>query len=147
MTSFWIFDSSTRLTTGFGFSTLRFGRKRIFCFALVAFLLMLAESAGVQSRGDMPKIGVLVSQASRMEYFLRGLLELGYIPGQNVTILHRNPGGSEERYPQLAAELVSQKVDLIVVGGLSGARAAQKATKSIPIVIAAGGDPVGSGLV
>jgi len=95
----------------------------------------------------MPKIGVLFSQASRMESFLRGLRELGYIPGQNITILHLNPGGSEERYPQLAAELVSQKVNLIVVGGLSGARAAQKAAKSIPIVIAAGSDPVGDGLV
>ena len=110
-------------------------------------ILLLGGSAAAQSPGKMPKIGVLISVASRTESLLRGLRELGYIPGQNITILHRNPGGSEERYPQLAAELVSQKVDLIVVGGLSGARAAQKATKSIPIVIAAGGDPVGTGLV
>ncbi len=129
MTPFWIFD--------FRFSILRSRRKKISCFVLVALLVALGGSAGAQSRGDMPKIGVLFSQASRMESFLRGLRELGYIPGQNVTILHLNPGASEERYPQLAAELVSQRVDLIVVGGLTGARAAQKATKSIPIVIAA----------
>src|SRR5215510_775351 len=114
---------------------------------LLISLCAIYSFAGAQNRGDIPKIGVLFSVTSRMDSFLQGLRELGYIPGQNITILHRNPGGSEERYPQLAAELVSQKVHLIVVGGLYGARAAQKATKSIPIVIAAGGDPVGTGLV
>jgi putative tryptophan/tyrosine transport system substrate-binding protein len=118
--------------------------------ALVASLIWLwafGSTVGAQSRGEHPKIGVLFSQESRMEHFLQGLRELGYVAGKNVTIVHRDPDGREESYPALANELVSIGVDLIVVGGLSGARAAQKATKSIPIVIAAGGDPVGSGLV
>jgi putative ABC transport system substrate-binding protein len=118
--------------------------------ALVVSLLWLSvfgSTTGAQSRGELPKIGLLFSQESWMQDFLQGLRDLGYVPGKNVTIIHRNPDGREESYPALANELVSQKVDLIVVGGLSGARAAQKATKSIPIVIAAGGDPVGSGPV
>ena len=117
--------------------------------AVISLILLCAiySSARAQSRGEIPKIGVLFSQTSWMDSFLRGLRDLGYIPGQNITIVHRNPDGREEQYPGLAAELVSLRVDLIVVGGLSGARAAQKATKSIPIVIAAGGDPVGTGLV
>ena len=122
-------------------------RKKVALVASLIWLCAFGSTVGAQSRGELPKIGVLFSQESRMEHFLHGLRELGYIGGQNVTIVHRNPEGREESYPALANELVSLRVDLIVVGGLSGARAAQKATKSIPIVIAAGSDLVGSGLV
>jgi putative tryptophan/tyrosine transport system substrate-binding protein len=122
-------------------------RKTVALFVSLIGLCAVASTVGAQSRGEFPTIGLLFSQESWMEDFLHGLRELGYVAGQNMTIVHRNPNGREESYPALANELVSLKVDLIVVGGLSGARAAQKATKSIPIVIAAGGDPVGSGLV
>ena len=122
-------------------------RKKVTLVVSLIWLCAFGSTAGAQSRGEIPKIGVLFSQVSWMEDFLHGLRELGYVIGKNVTIVHRNPDGREESYPALANELVSVGVDLIVVGGLSGARAAQKATKSIPIVIAAGGDPVGSGLV
>src|SRR5215510_13799230 len=122
-------------------------RKKVTLVVALIWLCAFGSTAGAQSRGEIPKIGVLFSQVSWMEDFLHGLRELGYVIGKNVTIVHRNPDGREESYPALANELVSVGVDLIVVGGLSGARAAQKATKSIPIVIAAGGDPVGSGLV
>ena len=122
-------------------------RKKVTLVVSLIWLCAFGSTAGAQSRGEIPKIGVLFSQVSWMEDFLHGLRELGYVTGKNVTIVHRNPDGREESYPALAKELVSVGVDLIVVGGLSGARAAQKATKYIPIVIAAGGDPVGSGLV
>jgi putative ABC transport system substrate-binding protein len=122
-------------------------RGRVALVVSLIWLCAFGSTANAQSRGELPKIGVLFSIESRMEDFLHGLRELGYVAGQNVTIVHRNPDGREESYPALANELVSLRVDLIVVGGLSGARAAQKATKSIAIVIAAGGDPVGSGLV
>jgi putative ABC transport system substrate-binding protein len=122
-------------------------RKKVALIAPLIWLCVFGSTVDAQSRSELPKIGVLFSQESRMQHFLHGLRDLGYVAGQNVIIVHRDPDGREESYPALANELVSLKVDLIVVGGLSGARAAQKATKSIPIVIAAGGDPVGSGVV
>jgi putative tryptophan/tyrosine transport system substrate-binding protein len=122
-------------------------RKKVPFVASLIWICAFGLAVGAQSRDELPKIGVIFSQESRMQHFLHGLRDLGYVAGQNVIIVHRDPDGREESYPALANELVSLKVDLIVVGGLSGARAAQKATKSIPIVIAAGGDPVGSGLV
>jgi putative ABC transport system substrate-binding protein len=122
-------------------------RKQVALVVSLIWLCAFGSTIGAQSRGELPKIGVLFSQESWMEDFLQGLRELGYVAGQNVTIVHRNPEGRQDSYPALANELVSLKVDVIVVGGLTGARATQKATKSIPIVIAAGGDPVGSGLV
>jgi putative ABC transport system substrate-binding protein len=122
-------------------------RKRVALVVSLISLCVFGATVGAQSRADLPKIGLLFSQESWMKDFLHGLRDLGYVAGQNVTIVHRNPDGRDESYTALANELISLRVDLIVVGGLSGARAAQKATKSIPIVIAAGGDPVGSGLV
>ena len=80
--------------------------------------------------------------------FLRALRELGYVDGQNVAIEYRYAEGKNERLPRLAAELVRAKVDIIVaIGGVPSARAAQQATRTIPIVMGGAVDPVGTGLV
>jgi putative ABC transport system substrate-binding protein len=82
-----------------------------------------------------------------LEAFRQGLRELGYVEGQNLIIESRYAEGSEERLPDLAAELVRLKVEVIVAGGSSTIRAAQHATRTIPIVMAVSYDPVGRGLV
>jgi len=82
-----------------------------------------------------------------LEAFRQGLRDLGYVEGQNLVIEYRYAEGKFERFPALAAELVRLPVDVIVTGGVNAARAAQQATRTIPIVLAAGGDPVGLGLV
>ncbi len=76
-----------------------------------------------------------------------GLAELGYIEGRNIVIEARGADGIVERLPALAAELVKQNVDVLVVSGTTPGLAAQKATTTIPIVINAMGDPVRDGLV
>ena len=79
--------------------------------------------------------------------FTRGMLELGYIEGKNIVYEWRFAELKYERLPSLAADLVKLKVDLIVAATTPPARAAQQATRSIPIVMASVADPVGSGLV
>jgi putative ABC transport system substrate-binding protein len=79
--------------------------------------------------------------------FRQGLRDLGWVEGANVKIEYRYADGRSERLPELAAELVKANVDLIVVAVTPDALAAAKATKSIPIVMAAPGDPVETGLV
>jgi putative ABC transport system substrate-binding protein len=78
--------------------------------------------------------------------FRQGLRELGYVEGQNILIEWRWGGGKTERFPDFAAEMVKLNVDVIVAANDAAGRAAQQATKSIPIV-SLFGDPVGSGLV
>ncbi len=84
---------------------------------------------------------------SRAEAFWQGLHDLGYVEGQNLVIEIRYAEGSEERLRDLAAELVRLKVDVIVAVGAAAIRAAQHATRTIPIVMAATSDPVGRGFV
>ena len=81
------------------------------------------------------------------EAFRQELSKLGWIEGKNITIEYRFSEQKRERLPELAADLVRLKVDLIVVTGEPPALAAKKATTTIPIVMANAGDPVGSGLV
>jgi len=78
---------------------------------------------------------------------LRGMRELGYVEGKNLIIEWRFADGKAGRLPDLAAELVRLKPDVIVSGSSQGISALQKATTTIPIVMATGGDPVGSGFV
>ncbi|MGH9429585.1 MAG: ABC transporter substrate-binding protein, partial [Terriglobia bacterium] len=79
--------------------------------------------------------------------FKRGLRDLGWIEGENITIEYRWAEGRYERFPSLAAELVRLKVDVIVAAGETATRAAMNATGTIPIVIAVSSDPVAAGLV
>jgi len=81
------------------------------------------------------------------EAFIQGLRELGHVEGRSIAIEYRWAGGKAERLPEMAAELVRQKVELIVAQGTLASEAAKRATASIPIVFVGVGDPVGSGLV
>jgi len=108
--------------------------------------------AGAQQAGKTYRIGYLgVSSPSATAHLIQafqlGLLEYGYKEGRNITIEYRWAEGRSDRLPGLAAELVRLKVDVIVVGPPPVALAAKSATKTIPIVFAAGGSPVESGLV
>ena len=118
-----------------------------------AFLGTLGLLAGpliaeAQSPGKVPRIGVLSPGGlDRADAFRQGLRELGYVEGRNILIEYRTADGHLERLPRLAVELARLKVDLIFAGATPGARAAQQATATIPIVASAMGDPVGDGLV
>ena len=130
------------------------GRRKVFCFALCVLILALGLSAEAQQPKKVPRIGYLsaidpASDSARSEAIRLALRELGYIEGQNIAIEYRYAEGKLDRLPELAAELVRLKVDIIVVaGGDTVIRAAKNATKTIPIVMAgAGSDPVEAGLV
>src|SRR5262249_24257551 len=77
----------------------------------------------------------------------QGLRELGYVAGQNLTIEYRSADGRSERFPELATELVGLRVDLIVSRGTPAALAAKNASGTIPVVMAAIGEPIGPGLI
>ena len=133
-------------------------KKKIIGLALGALLIALSVSAEAQQPARIPRIGILgPSSASsflpRVEAFRQRLRELGYVEGlpvgrqgKNIVIEYRYAEGKLDRLPYLAAELVRLKVDVIVTTG-PGVLAAKKASATIPIVFAAAGDPVGSGLV
>jgi putative ABC transport system substrate-binding protein len=108
--------------------------------------------AQAQQPGKSFRIGFLDnSNASGIavlsEAFRQELSKLGWIEGKNIAIEYRFSEQKRERLPELAADLLRLKVDLIVTIGEPPALAAKKATTSIPIVMANAGDPVGSGLV
>jgi putative ABC transport system substrate-binding protein len=115
--------------------------------ALVVGLLAAAPpAAGAQPSAKPYRIGVLevegqASNAANLEAFRQGLSELGHVEGQSFMIEHRSADGRPERLPELAAELVRLKVDVIVTRGELAALAAKQATATIPIVMATSGDP------
>ena len=122
----------------------------IVTLALGVFAAPLAADA--QQPVKVPRIGLLQSGSLSVnrhfaDAFRQGLRELGYVEGQNIAIEARGAEGKYERLPDLAAELVRAKVDVIVVGGTPGSRAAKQATTTILIVMVGVGDPVGTGLV
>src|SRR5882724_9266983 len=112
----------------------------------------LAAAAQLQS-GNVHRIGLLgahslSAQAKGVEALRAGLRDLGYVEGKNIVIEYRWAEGKYDRLPNLVAELVALKVDVIVTtGGTPPARAAKHATTTIPIVMTGVGDAVGSGLV
>jgi len=89
----------------------------------------------------------LSASVIRLQALRAGLRDLGYIEGKNLTIEFRWAEGKHERLPELAAELVRLKVDVIVAQGTPGASAAKQATTTIPIVVPVVADPVATGLV
>jgi putative ABC transport system substrate-binding protein len=111
-------------------------------------LFALCGSAAAQPSTKVPRIGYLAGAGSGPSpAFTQGLRDLGYVESKNIAFVFRTTAGKNERYSDLAAELVRLKVDIIVVGGNSGIRAAKKATSTIPIVMTSVGDPIGLGLV
>ncbi|MBI1774234.1 MAG: ABC transporter substrate-binding protein [Proteobacteria bacterium] len=116
-------------------------------FLAIAGGAALASPIAVHAQQQVRRwrIGVLIVQP-RLEAVRRGLRELGYVEGQNITIEHR-PAENAERLPAFAAELARLDVDVIMAGGSQAILAAQQATRRIPIVMTASSDPVGTGLV
>jgi putative ABC transport system substrate-binding protein len=128
--------------------------RRTFLAGTGAVLLTAPLAAEAEQAAKVPRIGWLslnrvASPSPHLtEAFRQGLRDLGYVEGRNVVIEYRDAEGKLERLPALAAELVALQVDVIVAGGgTPTALAAKQATKTIPIVFASAGDPVGSGLV
>ena len=127
-------------------------KKKIIGLALGALLFALSVSADAQQTGKIFRIGLLdpstaSGSAVLWEAFRQELRKLGWIEGKNITIEYRLAEQKFERLPELAAELVRLKVDLIVVRATTAALAAKSATTTIPIVMTNVGDPVGAGLV
>jgi putative ABC transport system substrate-binding protein len=129
-------------------------RKNVIRLALCAMLLALCVSAAAQQPKKVPLIGHLggrdaASESSRAEAIRLALRERGYIEGQTIATEYRFAEGKQDRLPELAAELVRLKVDIIVVlGGSLPIRAAMNATKTIPIVMTGqGADPVAAGFI
>jgi putative tryptophan/tyrosine transport system substrate-binding protein len=125
-------------------------KRRVFFCLLATFFLTTVSIAEAQHLGKIPQIGFLSPRArssENEEAFRRGLRELGYVEGENIRIEWRFAGAKTDILPRLAAELVGLKIEVIVVGGRQAASAAKYATKTIPIVMAAAGDPVATKLV
>jgi putative ABC transport system substrate-binding protein len=121
----------------------------IVCAALCAPLILVAQDA---KPGKMARIGRLsplsaASDIPNLGAFRKGLRDLGWVEGQDFALEARFADGKPERLPELAAELVRERVDVILVGSTQGALAAKRATSTIPIVMVTTGDPVGGGLV
>ena len=119
---------------------------------LVCALLAAPLAGAAQPPAKVPRIGILwlnplPPTAHLVEAFRQGLRELGYVEGQNITIEFRSAEGKVERLPDLAAELVRLKVDVIMTGATDPIRAAQQATRTIPIVMGISVDPVSQGFV
>jgi putative tryptophan/tyrosine transport system substrate-binding protein len=122
--------------------------------SILVAVVLLALIAEAQQPKKVPRIGYLsglypARESTRFEAIRLALRELGYIEGQNIAIEYRYSEGKRDRAPELAAELVRLKVDIIVVtGGGTWVRAAKNATKTIPIVmVGVGTDPVKAGIV
>ncbi len=116
-------------------------------------LLAAPLPAEAQQAGKVYRVGYLtnrpVSPATnlRLIAFREGLRELGYVEGQNLVLEFRSAKGKRERLPEVAAELVRLKVDVILVAGTRAIKAVKKATSTIPIIAGGAGDLVGTGLV
>src|SRR5215475_14714520 len=126
--------------------------RKITVLTLSAILFGLYVTAEAQQEGKIFRIGFLdggtaTGSAVHVKAFLQELSKLGWIEGKNVTIEYRFGEQKLDRMPELAADLVRLKVDLIVTSGTPSSLAAKSATTTIPIVMAQAGDPVGSGLV
>src|SRR5262249_9039289 len=131
---------------------LSFFRGDVFSMLIVFILGLCSNVAQAQQPGKIARIGFLdASTASGMaglvEAFQQELTKLGWIEGKNITIEYRFGEGKRDHLPELAADLVRLKVDLIVTAGDPAASAAKKVTTSTPIVMASAADPVSFGLV
>ena len=118
---------------------------------LACLILAAPLAADAQPPAKVRRIGVLIAgdpaRSPQLEGFWQGLRELGYVEGQNIVIERRAAEGSYERLPRLAAELIGFRPDVVVAVATPSAVAAKDATGTIPIIIVAVGDPVGTGLV
>jgi putative ABC transport system substrate-binding protein len=126
--------------------------KKILVSILAVVILVFVHPAEAQQPTKVHRIGFLIAGSrdaytTRVDAFRQGLRDLGYIEDQNIVIESRYADGRENRLPDLAAELVQRKVEVIIATGTQASLAAKKATTTIPIVMGAAGDPVATGLV
>jgi len=110
------------------------------------------QRLSAQQAGKVWRVGVLETispamNAANFDALRKGLRDLGYVEGQNLVIEYRSVDGHDERFPELAAELLRLKVDVIVTRGTPAVQAAKNATATIPVVMAASGDPLGTGII
>src|SRR5262245_54764402 len=128
-------------------------KRKLVSFALCAIIFALCQSAEAQQPGKVHRIGYLAAsdaagESARSEEIRLALGELNYIEGQNIAFAYRYAEGKVDRLPDLAAELVRSKVDIIIAVNFPGVQAAKNATKTTPIVMVnVGRDPVEGGLV
>jgi len=139
-------------TKGMGHQSDVVRRSPIRLIALAAVLLLGAPlAAEAQQPGKIPRIAFITTTSPgpspTTDAFRAGLRDLGYIEGQKIVIEWRWGRGTTERFAEFAADVVRLKVDLIVAANNAAGHAAQKATKTIPIVIPTMADPVGDGFV
>jgi len=118
-------------------------------FLVVLIVFALFSPADAQQTKKVARIGFLspgYEPSPMSEAFVGGMRELGYIEGRNIAIEYRHGEGRFERLPDLAAEMVRLKYDVIIARGLAAAKTAKDTTTIIPIVTVAS-DPVGAGVV
>lgn len=125
--------------------------RRVFLGTLALGIASAPRSAAAQAPAKGVRVGALIFGArpadANMPRLLEGLRELGYAEGRNLSIEYRYAEGKPERLPELAADLVRLKPDLLYVPGGDVARHAKETTRTIPIVVVTSDDPVESGLV
>lgn len=119
-----------------------------------SFLVAQIIAVQAQQAGKIPRLcfltfesGTFQSRSARFDVFFGALHDLGYVNGKTINIDYLSADGKGEKYPAMAAECVRLKADIIVVSTTPAAQAAKSATRTIPIVMIALGDPVGTGLV
>jgi putative ABC transport system substrate-binding protein len=127
-------------------------RRREFVMLLGGAAVVWPLTARAQQSGKVSRIGYLGTSSPSLEghvldAFRQKLRELGHVEGENIAIEYRWAEGQDDRLPELAAELVRLKPDVIVTTGTPGTLAAKQATSTIPIVFASSGNPVNAGLV
>ena len=123
-------------------------RRRAFITLLGGAAVSPLAARAQQTAGKTVSVGILaLEELSPIDTFRQALNDLGYVEGKNVRFEHRYAKGRNERFPELANDLIGLKVDIILTWGTEAALAAKEATTTIPIVVGAAGDPVGSGIV
>ena len=123
-----------------------------FGFIITLGILLGSLAAQAQQTGNVYRIGFLGNSTAALEAnlvgpFREGLRDLGYVEGRNVLIEYRWAEGKYDRFPALIGELLALKVAVIVTAGTPATLAVKKATTSVPLVMSAVGDPVGTGIV
>ena len=126
-------------------------KKVVGVFTMAVAILASVHPVIAQQAGKVYQIGYLhpgdrPSHQPRIDSFLQGLRDLGYVEGRNIEILYRIADGRPERLPGLAADLVQRNVDVIVVCCQPAVNVARKATSTIPIVVGVTADFVGQGV-
>lgn len=123
-----------------------------FITILLGLVLVWSQDARGQSTADIPRIGFLGNSTAELEAhligpFREGLRDLGYVEGENIHIEYQWAQGDYSRFPDLISELLDREVEVLITAGTPATLAVKKATKTVPLVMVAVGNPVGNGIV